>query len=41
MVNLGYPRAAAQKAIESVIERDGAAGRDFETLFRAAMSAMR
>jgi len=41
MVNLGYARPLAQKAIESVIERDSAAGRDFETLFRAAMSAMR
>jgi Holliday junction DNA helicase RuvA len=41
MVNLGYPRPAAQKAIESVIEKEGAIGRDFETLFRAAMAAMR
>jgi holliday junction DNA helicase RuvA len=41
MVNLGYARPAAQKAIETVMERDGDAVRDFETLFRAAMAAMR
>jgi Holliday junction DNA helicase RuvA len=47
MVNLGYPRTAAQKAIEAVIEsaaasgQDGAAATDFEKLFRAAMAAMR
>jgi Holliday junction DNA helicase RuvA len=40
MVNLGYPRPAAQKAVETAIERDAAA-RDFESLFRAAMAAIR
>jgi Holliday junction DNA helicase RuvA len=41
MVNLGYPRPAAQKAVETAIERDAAAARDFESLFRAAMAAIR
>ena len=41
LVNLGYPRPVAQKAIETAIERDAAAGADFETLFRAAMAAIR
>ncbi|RSL17137.1 Holliday junction DNA helicase subunit RuvA [Edaphobacter aggregans] len=41
LVNLGYPRPVAQKAIETAIERNAAAGADFETLFRAAMAAIR
>jgi Holliday junction DNA helicase RuvA len=41
MVNLGYPRPIAQKAIETAIGKDAAAGQDFETLFRAAMAAIR
>lgn len=41
LVNLGYPRAAAQKSVEGAIARDAQAGKDFETLFRAAMAAMK
>lgn len=41
LVNLGYPRPVAQKAVETAIERDAAAGKDFESLFRAAMAAIR
>lgn len=41
LVNLGYPRPIAQKAIESAIGKDAAAAHDFETLFRAAMAAIR
>ncbi|MHB8391044.1 MAG: Holliday junction branch migration protein RuvA [Acidobacteriaceae bacterium] len=40
LVNLGYPRATAQKGVEGAIARTPEAGRDFETLFRAAMAAM-
>jgi Holliday junction DNA helicase RuvA len=41
LVNLGYPRPIAQKAIETAITKDPNAAHDFETLFRAAMSAIR
>ena len=41
LINLGYPRPAAQKAIDTVIERNPELAKDFETLFRAAMAAMR
>jgi len=41
LVNLGYARPAAQKAIETAIEKNPDAANDFETLFRAAMAAMR
>jgi len=41
MVNLGYPRTVVHKAIETATARDADAGRDFETLFRAAMAAIR
>jgi Holliday junction DNA helicase RuvA len=41
LVNLGYPRPVGQKAIETAIERNPASGADFETLFRAAMAAIR
>ncbi|HVC91691.1 MAG TPA: Holliday junction branch migration protein RuvA [Acidobacteriaceae bacterium] len=40
LVNLGYPRATAQKGVEDAIARTPEAGGDFETLFRAAMAAM-
>ncbi len=40
LVNLGYPRAVAQKAVESAAKDAGVAG-DFERLFRAAMAAVR
>src|SRR5277367_4706880 len=41
LVNLGYARPIAQKAIETAITKDSDAARDFETLFRAAMAAIR
>jgi Holliday junction DNA helicase RuvA len=41
LVNLGYPRAVAQKGVEAAIARDPNAGKDFETLFRASMTAMK
>jgi len=40
LVNLGYPRPVAQKAVESAAKDSAAAG-DFEKLFRASMSAVR
>ena len=40
LVNLGYPRAAAQKAVETVA-KDASVSGDFERLFRAAMGAVR
>jgi Holliday junction DNA helicase RuvA len=40
LVNLGYPRAVAQKAVEAAA-KDAAVRGDFERLFRAAMSAVR
>lgn len=41
LVNLGYQRASAQKGVEAAMARDPEAGKDFETLFRAAMAAMK
>ena len=40
LVNLGYPRPVAQKAVESAAKEASVVG-DFERLFRAAMSAVR
>jgi Holliday junction DNA helicase RuvA len=40
LVNLGYPRPVAQKAVESAAKDSGVAG-DFEKLFRAAMAEVR
>jgi holliday junction DNA helicase RuvA len=40
LVNLGYQRPIAQKAVESAAKDSAVAG-DFEKLFRAAMSAVR
>ena len=40
LVNLGYPRPVAQKAVETAA-KDAAVAGDFEKLFRAAMSAVR
>ncbi len=40
LINLGYPRPVAQKAVESAAKDPAVAG-DFERLFRAAMSAVR
>jgi Holliday junction DNA helicase RuvA len=41
LVNLGYARPIAQKAIETAITKDPDAAHDFETLFRAAMLVIR
>ncbi|MEO8870030.1 MAG: Holliday junction branch migration protein RuvA [Granulicella sp.] len=41
LVNLGYARPAAQRAIESAIEKNPDTANDFELLFRAAMAAIR
>jgi Holliday junction DNA helicase RuvA len=41
LVNLGYPRPVAQRAIEAAIAKDAAVAEDFEGLFRAAMAAIR
>jgi Holliday junction DNA helicase RuvA len=41
MVNLGYPRPAAQRALETALASNPAAAHDFEALFRAAMAAVR
>ncbi len=40
LVNLGYPRPVAQKAVESAA-KDAAVAGDFERLFRASMAAVR
>ena len=40
LVNLGYPRPVAQKAVENAA-KDAAAAQDFEKLFRAAMAAVK
>jgi Holliday junction DNA helicase RuvA len=41
LVNLGYARPIAQKAVETALTKDPAASTDFESLFRAAMAAIR
>jgi Holliday junction DNA helicase RuvA len=41
LVNLGYPRPVAQKAIEAAIEKNSSTAEDFESLFRAAMASIR
>jgi Holliday junction DNA helicase RuvA len=41
MVNLGYARPIAQRAVEAAIAKNPAAANDFEVLFRAAMAAIR
>jgi Holliday junction DNA helicase RuvA len=41
LVNLGYPRPAAQKAVEAAMEKDPAVRESFEALFRAAMGCIR
>jgi holliday junction DNA helicase RuvA len=41
LTNLGYQRPAAQKAIESAVEKDKALGQDFDGLFRAALKVIR
>jgi holliday junction DNA helicase RuvA len=41
LVNLGYARPIAQRAIETAIEKNPEAAEDFEVLFRAAMATIR
>ena len=41
LLNLGYQRTAAQKAIETAIEKEKAAGEDFDALFRGALKVIR
>jgi len=41
LVNLGYQRAVAQRAIEAAIAKDAGVAGDFEGLFRAAMAGIR
>jgi holliday junction DNA helicase RuvA len=41
LVNLGYARPIAQKAVETAMEKDDAAKESFEALFRAAMANIR
>ncbi len=41
LVNLGYARPMAQRAIEAAIGKDAAVAGEFEVLFRAAMAAIR
>ncbi|GGH01916.1 Holliday junction branch migration protein RuvA [Silvibacterium dinghuense] len=41
LVNLGYQRPAAQKAIETAVAKDKALGEDFDGLFRAALKVIR
>src|SRR5271165_48469 len=41
LTNLGYQRPAAQKAIETAVERDKSLGQDFDALFRAALKIIR
>jgi Holliday junction DNA helicase RuvA len=41
LVNLGYSRPAAQKAIETAAAKDKSTTTDFEHLFRAALAAIR
>jgi holliday junction DNA helicase RuvA len=41
LVNLGYQRPSAQKAIEAAIAKDKSVGEHFDALFRAALMAIR
>lgn len=41
LTNLGYQRPAAQKAIESAVEKDKSLGQDFDALFRTALKIIR
>src|SRR3984957_14106769 len=41
LVNLGYQRPLAQKAIAAAVAKDKTVGDNFETLFRAALAGMR
>jgi holliday junction DNA helicase RuvA len=41
LTNLGYQRPAAQKAIETAVEKEKSLGQDFDALFRAALKIIR
>jgi Holliday junction DNA helicase RuvA len=41
LMNLGYARPIAQRAVETAITKQPAAAQDFEVLFRAAMASIR
>jgi Holliday junction DNA helicase RuvA len=41
LVNLGYQRPSAQKAIEAAVAKDKGAGEHFDALFRAALMTIR
>jgi Holliday junction DNA helicase RuvA len=41
LVNLGYQRPSAQKAIEAAVAKDKTVGEHFDALFRAALMAIR
>ena len=41
LVNLGYQRNAAQKAVQTAVEQEPSLRNDFEALFRAAMGVIR
>lgn len=41
LVNLGYQRPAAQRAIEKAVSKNAAAGQDFDELFRLALQMIR
>ena len=41
LVNLGYNRAAAQKALDAALTRDPSSGAQFDTLFRATLLLIR
>jgi holliday junction DNA helicase RuvA len=41
LTNLGYQRPAAQRAIETAVEKDKSLGQDFDGLFRAALKVIR
>jgi Holliday junction DNA helicase RuvA len=41
LMNLGYQRPAAQKAIETAVTKDQGAGEEFDALFRAALKVIR
>jgi Holliday junction DNA helicase RuvA len=41
LVNLGYQRPSAQKAIEAAVAKDKSVGEHFDALFRAALMAIR
>jgi len=41
LTNLGYQRAAAEKAIQQAVAKDKALGASFDGLFRAALKVIR